>query len=120
MKGAGDDLEQYTDTESESVDMESPEVSRNYTYIIECRDGRLYTGWTTCIEKRLRAHNNGTGARFTRGRGPVELRYLELSETRSDAMKREAAIKKMSHAQKEQLIQQGDLKKILKKNHIRI
>lgn len=116
-------MKQHTESESvvaESPATETPAASRNYTYIIECRDGRLYTGWTTCIEKRLRAHNNGTGARFTRGRGPVKLRYLELSETKSDAMKREAAIKKMSHTQKEQLIRQGDLKKILEKNHIRI
>lgn len=84
---------------------------RNYTYILECSDGKLYTGWTNCIEKRIREHNSGRGARFTRGRGPVKLRYLEISETRSDAMKREAAIKKLSHVQKEQLIRQGSWKK---------
>ncbi len=91
---------------------------RNYTYILECSDGKLYTGWTNCIEKRIREHNSGKGARFTRGRGPVKLRYLEISETRSDAMKREAAIKKLSHMQKEQLIRQGELEKILEENHI--
>ena len=90
----------------------------NYTYIVECSDGRLYTGWTTCIEKRLKAHNSGSGARFTRGRGPVKLRYLEISDTKSEAMKREAAIKKLNHAQKIQLIRQGELEKILIENHI--
>ncbi len=91
---------------------------RNYTYIIECSDGSLYTGWTNCIEKRIREHNNGTGAKFTRGRGPVTLRYLEISETKSEAMKREAAIKKMNCAKKRQLIVDGELKKILEENHI--
>lgn len=91
---------------------------RNYTYIIECSDGKLYTGWTNCIERRLSEHNSGTGARFTRGRRPVKLRYLEIFKTKSDAMKREAAIKKLSRAQKIQLISQGELEKILAENHI--
>lgn len=91
---------------------------RNYTYIIECSDGSLYTGWTNCIEKRIREHNNGTGAKFTRGRGPVKLRYLEISDTKSEAMKREAAIKKLNCAKKRQLIVHGELKKILEENHI--
>lgn len=86
---------------------------RNYTYIIECSDGRLYTGWTNCIEKRLREHNSGRGAKFTRGRGPVKLRYLEISDTKSDAMKREAEIKKLTRLQKERLIHSSSLKKIL-------
>lgn len=93
---------------------------RNYTYIIECSDGKLYTGWTNCIERRLSEHNSGRGARFTRGRSPVKLRYLEISKTKSDAMKREAAIKKLTHVQKMQLIAQGELEKILAENHIRI
>ncbi len=91
---------------------------RNYTYMVECSDGSLYTGWTNCIEKRLKDHNSGKGARFTRGRGPVKLRYLEISDTKSEAMKREAAIKKLNHAQKIQLIRQGELEKILIENHI--
>lgn len=91
---------------------------RNYTYMVECSDGSLYTGWTNCIEKRLKDHNSGKGARFTRGRGPVKLRYLEISSTKSEAMKREAAIKKLNHAQKIQLIRQGELEKILEENHI--
>ena len=93
---------------------------RNYTYILECSDGKLYTGWTNCIERRLSEHNSGKGARFTRGRRPVKLRYLEISKTKSDAMKREAAIKKLTHAQKEKLILQGELEKILEENHIYI
>lgn len=94
--------------------------TRNYTYIVECSDGKLYTGWTNCIEKRMEAHNSGSGAKFTRSRRPVKLRYLEISETKSDAMKREAAIKKLKRSQKVKLIMQGRLEKILEENHINI
>lgn len=87
---------------------------RNYTYIIECKDGKFYTGWTNCIEKRIQSHNQGTGAKFTKGRGPVKLRYLEILETKSEAMKREAAIKKMTRKEKEQLILENDLAYLLK------
>lgn len=93
---------------------------RNYTYIIECRDGKLYTGWTNCIEKRLKDHGSGKGAKFTRGRGPVKLRYLEICDTKSSAMKREAEIKKLSRFQKQQLIHHGCLEKILEENNISI
>ena len=72
----------------------------NVTYILRCSDGTLYTGWTNDIEKRLAAHNRGEGARYTRGRTPVELVYLEAFETKQEAMRREAAIKRMTHRQK--------------------
>ncbi len=91
---------------------------RNYTYIVECSDGKLYTGWTTCIERRIQEHNSGRGAKFTRMRIPVTLRYLEISDTKSDAMKREAAIKKLKRSQKQQLIQEHKLEKILRENNI--
>lgn len=91
---------------------------RNYTYIVECSDGKLYTGWTNCIERRIKEHNSGKGAKFTRTRRPVTLKYLEISETKSDAMKREAAIKKLRHYQKQQLILEGNLEEVLLKNHI--
>lgn len=71
-----------------------------YTYVLKCSDGSLYTGWTNDIEKRLRAHNEGRGAKYTRGRTPAELVYLEEFDTKEAAMKREAAIKKMSRAEK--------------------
>ncbi len=73
-------------------------------YILECRDGSLYTGITNDIEKRLQAHNDGTAARFTRGRGPVSLRYTEPHPDRSAASKREIAIKKLSRTEKLLLI----------------
>ncbi len=94
--------------------------TRNYTYIVECSDGKLYTGWTNCIEKRLQEHNCGRGAKFTRGRAPVKLKYLEISVTKSDAMKREAQIKKLSRSQKEYLIKNSQLKKILSENQINV
>lgn len=71
-----------------------------YTYILKCSDGSLYTGWTNDIKKRLKAHNEGRGAKYTRGRTPAELVYLEAFDTKEAAMKREAAIKKMSRAEK--------------------
>lgn len=75
----------------------------NYTYLVRCSDNSLYAGWTNDIEKRLKAHNDGTGAKYTKSRRPVTLAYFETFETKSEAMKREAALKKMTHRQKEKL-----------------
>lgn len=77
----------------------------NYTYMVRCRDGSLYTGWTTDIEKRIKAHNEGKGAKYTHSRRPVKLVYCETFETKTEAMKREYAIKQMNRASKEKLIQ---------------
>ncbi|MBS7008847.1 GIY-YIG nuclease family protein [Anaerostipes sp.] len=71
-----------------------------YTYVLKCSDGSLYTGWTNDLNKRLKAHNEGKGAKYTRGRTPADLVYLEEFDTKEAAMKREAAIKKMSRAEK--------------------
>lgn len=76
----------------------------NYTYILRCRDGTLYTGWTNDIEKRMKAHNEGKGAKYTRARRPVKLVYCEEFETKAEAMKRECAIKRMRRKAKERLI----------------
>ena len=70
-----------------------------------CADGTYYTGWTNQIRKRIRAHNSGKGAKYTKGRGPLKLVYLEISDTKEAAMKREAAIKKLTRREKEALIQ---------------
>ena len=75
-----------------------------YTYLLECSDGTWYCGWTTHPEIRLRAHNNGTGSRYTRSRRPVRMVYLESLSSRNEAMHREAEIKKMSRQQKADLI----------------
>lgn len=76
-----------------------------YTYILKCADGSFYTGWTTDLDERLKAHNDGKGARYTRSRRPVRLVYWELQESRSGAMKREADIRKLSRKEKEALIE---------------
>jgi putative endonuclease len=69
----------------------------HYVYIVECSDKTLYTGWTNNVEKRIREHNSGrNGARYTRGRRPVKLVYTETCAGLSDALKREAEIKKLS------------------------
>lgn len=77
---------------------------KNYIYILKCSDNSLYTGWTNNLEHRIQDHNSGKGAKFTKGRGPVELVYSESFKTKEEAMKREYAIKKMSRSQKLELI----------------
>ena len=79
-----------------------------YTYIVKCRDGSLYTGWTTDLDRRVKAHNEGTGARYTKSRRPVELVYHETFETKEEAMRREYAIKRLTRAQKLALIGGAD------------
>lgn len=76
----------------------------NYTYIVKCKDGSLYTGWTNNLEKRMKAHNDGTAAKYTSPRRPVELVYFESFPTKEEAMRREWAIKQLNRAQKLKLI----------------
>ena len=73
---------------------------KNVTYILKCSDNSLYTGWTNDIEHRVKMHNEGKGAKYTRGRGPVKLVYLEEFETKQEAMSREAKIKRLSRKEK--------------------
>ena len=75
-----------------------------YCYILQCSDGTYYTGWTTDPERRLRQHNRGKGARYTRYRRPVRLVYVEEQPDRSSAMRREFKIKQMSRKAKGKLI----------------
>ena len=75
-----------------------------FVYILECADGSLYTGWTTDVEARVETHNSGEGAKYTRSRLPVKLVYFEEVEGRSAALKREAAIKKLTRKKKLLLI----------------
>jgi putative endonuclease len=74
-------------------------------YIVQCSDGSFYTGWAVDAERRLKAHNAGRGARYTRTRRPVKLVYVEPQGDRSSAMKRERAIKKLTREEKQALIQ---------------
>ena len=76
----------------------------NYTYILECSDGTYYTGWTNNLEKRLKDHNDGKGAKYTKARRPVVLVYYEEFATKEEAMKREYAIKQMKRSEKKKLI----------------
>ena len=76
----------------------------NYTYILECSDGTLYTGWTNNLEQRLKAHNSGKGAKYTRSRIPVTLAYYEAYLTQQQAMSREQFIKHLSRQEKLNLI----------------
>lgn len=76
----------------------------NYVYIVLCNDNTLYTGWTNALLARIEAHNNNRGAKYTRGRGPVRLVYIEVFEEKKDALKREIAIKKLSRKKKLELI----------------
>ncbi|WP_280535492.1 GIY-YIG nuclease family protein [Halopenitus sp. POP-27] len=75
--------------------------------MLECADGTLYTGYTTDVDRRVAEHDSGKGAKYTRGRTPVELRYVESFDTRSAAMSREYAIKQLSRAEKDRLLDGG-------------
>ncbi|MBQ7371352.1 MAG: GIY-YIG nuclease family protein [Blautia sp.] len=78
----------------------------HYTYIVRCADGTLYTGWTNCLEKRLKAHNSGKdGAKYTRHKRPVTLVYYEAYATKEDAMSREYQIKQLTRREKLKLIE---------------
>lgn len=79
----------------------------NYTYLLECSDHSLYCGWTNDLDRRLAAHNAGLGAKYTRSRRPVSLVYYEEFPTKEEAMRREAAIKKLSRCEKLLLIEKG-------------
>lgn len=79
-----------------------------FVYMVECKDGSFYTGWTMDIETRIVKHNNGKGAKYTHSRHPVVLKYSEVLESKSEAMRRECAIKKMSKEEKNKLILSQD------------
>ncbi len=80
-------------------------IQKNYTYILKCSDGTLYTGWTNDLTKRLKAHNDGRGARYTKTRRPVVLAYYESFSSKEEAMRREYEIKHLTRKEKEKLIQ---------------
>lgn len=73
---------------------------RAYIYILECKDGTLYTGWTNHLEERVQCHNMGKGAKYTKVRRPVQLIYYEEFHTKQEAMKREYAIKQLTRKEK--------------------
>ena len=75
-----------------------------YLYILRCADGSLYTGITTDVERRLEEHRSGKGAKYTRGRGPLELVYREVCGSHSEALKREYAVKQLVRKDKLEMI----------------
>ncbi len=75
-----------------------------YAYLLRCADSSYYAGYTNDPKKRTAAHNSGKGAKYTRSRLPVSLVYTEAFEDKSEALRREATLKKLSHKQKEALI----------------
>jgi permease of ABC transporter possibly for oligosaccharides len=94
--------------------MDRADMDENYTYIVRCADGTLYTGWTNDLKKRIKAHNAGKGAKYTKTRRPVELVYFEHFATKEEAMSREYHIKQLKRAQKQALIDE------MNKNYTRI
>jgi len=80
----------------------------NYTYLVKCADNTLYCGWTNHLERRMEAHNQGKGAKYTKTRRPVELVYYESYPTKEEAMRREVQIKKLSRKDKLSLIEKTE------------
>lgn len=76
----------------------------NYVYILKCADNSLYTGWTNSLDKRIKAHAEGKGAKYTKARLPIELVYFEEYQDKREAMKREYAIKQLKRKEKLELI----------------
>jgi putative endonuclease len=83
-------------------------VDVHHVYVLECADGTYYTGYTTDVERRVAEHDAGAGAKYTRGRTPVELVHVEEFETRSAAMRREHEIKSLSRRRKDRLVDGAD------------
>ena len=75
-----------------------------YTYMVRCRDNSLYTGWAADVEQRVKTHNSGKGAKYTRSRLPVTLVYYETYPTKQEAMRREWEIKQLTREEKKKLI----------------
>lgn len=80
---------------------------QHYVYVVECSDGTYYTGYTTDVERRVTEHNDGVGAKYTRGRGPVEVVHVEAFDTQSKAMQREHVIKQLRRPAKERLVEEN-------------
>jgi putative endonuclease len=85
-------------------ELKDEERRKHFVYIVKCSDGTFYTGYTVDIKRRIKEHNSGVGAKYTRGRTPVKLIYKESFSSRSNAQKREYEIKQLSRSEKEELI----------------
>lgn len=81
-------------------------MANYYIYVIRCSDNSLYTGYTNDVNRRFRLHEEGKGAKYTRGRAPLKLEYVEGYETKSEALKAEYAFKKLTKHQKERFLRE--------------
>lgn len=89
--------------ESEKRKKRTGEGEKAYVYLLLCADGTYYSGYAADPEKRLRTHNSGKGAKYTRSRRPCRLVYVECCASKSDALKRECALKRLTHEEKRKL-----------------
>lgn len=89
--------------------MAKMENKTHFLYILECKDGSYYTGYTNDLEKRFKKHEEGKGAKYTRGRGPLKLVFQQAFPTKQEAMRMEFAVKKLNRAQKERMIKEGSV-----------
>ena len=92
----------------------------SYTYIVQCSDGTYYTGWTNSLEKRVRVHNSGRGAKYTRSRRPVKLVYYEVFDDRTEAMRKRSSYKEDGPKPEEKLVERMRLPICCKKETGRI
>lgn len=100
--------EHITEEKPKKTEKKPPKPQTYYIYILECKDKTLYTGITNNMKSRLKKHHDGTGAKYTRGRGPFNLLYLATTENRSLASIEESRIKKLTKQEKFHLIQNAD------------
>lgn len=77
---------------------------RHFVYVLRCGDGTFYTGYTTDVDRRVREHERGDGAKYTRGRGPLDVVHVEAYDDRSSAMRREYEVKQLTRAEKRELV----------------
>ena len=84
-----------------------------YMYVVECRDGSYYTGYTTDVKKRITVHNSGKGAKYTRARLPVKLIYAQGFDSKEEAMSAEGLLKRKKRAQKERFLSENQEKNLL-------
>lgn len=90
------------------------EACEHVVYILECRDGSFYTGYTNNLTKRLRLHEAGKGAKYTKGRGPFTVKFIEYFSTKEAAMQQEYAIKQLRRKDKEQVISLNKQKDVVR------
>ncbi|MEK3856806.1 GIY-YIG nuclease family protein [Cytobacillus sp. FSL H8-0458] len=81
----------------------------HFFYVLHCRDGSLYAGYTNDLEKRVKAHNEGKGAKYTRGRGPVELVFTRSFSEKGEAMRAEYEFKQWSRKKKDEFLKQHNI-----------